>query len=264
MPNDPISNDPASNDPVSASGDASASGAEISQPPNPETLSLSEQNQAASLRMQNATPTEQAVNILQAAALQRQAISEAYQKQKRAMEEAIISQKAAALHQSAVTRHTEAQVEADGAINSARSATQNLKAALGHPENDQNSEDDGILSVTDRRLIAALAQLENERRAQALTPQALAASGIPQLSPQYQASVTPQNQAQANQNPADQQTGPKGSGNPIIDELLTAIRTIVSQEVTKQLTLTLEKMISDSNAETPDEQNKKDSAKTKT
>ncbi|WP_417460705.1 hypothetical protein [Kordiimonas sp.] len=149
------------------------------------------------------TTSDRAMNIIQASVIQREAISKAYEAQKKNINDAVKEQRVAAMEQMTTAKKQFTERDAIEKMQQAQSATRNLVSTGENPA--------GSTGVT------------------APAPQ----QSIPQASP-------PATPAQAAPAPPHQATAPAANPDlapeaPIANELANTIRAIISEEVDKQL-----------------------------
>lgn len=216
---------------------------------------------AAAAPVENSTTTQKAMNIMEASVIQRKAVAEAFEAQKKAITGAVEEQRALAMQQMATTQKKYAVTEAHKKQLAAQEATKNLgvltREALGErpsqskqdnsPDPEQVAADDENPQGATKEEVPALAPTAGEESVQQphhqSLPQQQAAPAAPAPAA-AQMQSTPQTPAQPAAEPA--------MNTSVADELALTIRSIISEEIDKQLKTLLAVVTTSNNAETPD------------
>lgn len=218
---------------------------------------------AAAEPVGNSTTTQKAMNIMEASVIQRKAVAEAFEAQKKAITGAVEEQRALAMQQMAATQKKYAVTEARKKQLTAQEATKNLgiltREALGEkpaqskpadtPSPEQviaDAANTGGAEPADVSVEAPAPSTESHQAQPASQP-----ATPPQASAAVQPSPAPAPNAAAPQSAPQQAMAGQISDTSVTDELALTIRTIITEEVDKQLKTLLAVVTASEDEETP-------------
>lgn len=199
---------------------------------------------AAAEAVTNSTTVQRAMNVMEAAVIQRQAISEAYEAQKAAIEESVVAQRAATMQQIAQAKSQQSQLRASETMRDAQQATRNMTAVARDAFHGAESE-----------AVAVAADEAAPQAAAADAPDPALPAPTPAPAPQAaQVPAQPAAPTYAGQPPAaPQQALPYepdlSPSAPVMKELVKTIRSIINEEVDAQLKALLAAHVGDGTQE---------------
>ena len=227
---------------------------------------------AAAVPVGDTTTTQKAMNIMEASVIQRKAVAEAFEAQKKAITGAVEEQRALAMQQMAATQKKYAVTEAHEKQLVAQEATKNLGVLTREALGEKPAQSKPADTPSPEQVIAGAANVgeaepadvsaeapapsTDSQQAQAATPSASRPT-TPQPEP---ASVQPPPTPAPAPHPTAQQSAPQQGmagqyeqipDTSVTNELALTIRSIITEEVDKQLKTLLAVVTASEDAETP-------------